>query len=81
MEEHSLLVKIMSGKAMGLMIQVIILLIIFLMIGSVLSWTVLDPNLTWDQRMVGAGIAVVAIAILLGVTVKCVFKGGRMTIG
>ncbi len=71
----------MSSRAMGLMIQIMMLLVIFLMIGMVLSWTILDPNLTWDQRLIGGGIAVVAIAILLGVTVQCVFKGGRMRIG
>ncbi|MHA1955526.1 MAG: hypothetical protein ACW968_01245 [Candidatus Thorarchaeota archaeon] len=71
----------MSSRAMGLMIQIMMLLIIFLMIGMVLSWTILDPNLTWDQRLIGGGLAVVMIAILLGVTVQCVFKGGRIRIG
>ena len=66
---------------MGLLIQVIILLMVFLTIGAILSWVILDPNLTWDQRLIGGGIAVVMIAILLGVTVTCVFKGGRVRIG
>lgn len=66
---------------MGMMIQVIILLFVFLTIGLLLSWTVLNPDLTWDQRLIGAGTAIVAIAILLGVTVTCVFKGGRVRIG
>ena len=71
----------MSGRAIALIIQVVILLIVFLIIGMVISWTILDPNLTWDQRLIGAGIAVVVIAIFLGVTIQCVFKGGKITIG
>jgi len=55
---------------MALAIQAIMLLLVYLMIGGIISWVVLDPNLTWDQRVIGGGIAVVMFAILLGVIVK-----------
>ena len=72
---------VLSGRAMASLMQLVIIIIVILFVGGLISWVVFDPTLTWDQRLIGAGFAIVAIAILLGVTVKCVFHGGRITIG
>jgi len=70
-----------SQRSIGLLLNLVILIIVAFIAYTVISWAIFDPSLTPDQRLIAAGAGVVIVAILLGVTVTCFFKGARVRIG
>lgn len=71
----------MSGKAVSMIFMVIVSVAALLMAMFFLLSTAYDPTLTWDQRVYDGAVGIVLIAILLGVSVTCVFRGARVRIG
>jgi len=71
----------LSAALVNLLIRLMVILIVLYIAYTIVSFVVFDPSLTWDQRVIGGAIAMVFVALLLGVTVKCMFKGGSMQFG
>lgn len=65
----------------GVVFKLAMMLLIVLFACTAVSWAVFDPSLTLDQRAVAAGSGIILMAILLGVTVTCFCRSGRVRIG
>ncbi len=57
------------------------MILVVLVAYTAVSWAVFDPSLTLDQRAVAAGSGIILMVILLGVTVTCFCRSGRVSIG
>ena len=72
--------KINSGYQ-GVVFKLAMMILVVLFAYTAVSWAVFDPSLTLDQRAVAAGSGIILMAILLGVTVTCFCRSGRVRIG